>query len=219
MIDLGGREVTGLATGPGNAGNSFIVNFNENGSISSLADINAPATPIGTEGNNLTTALNYNVIGSEPMQVQLDLGASGSYNGITQFASSSSTKAYFQDGVQMGYLTSFSISDKGVITATYDNGSKKALGQVALANFANPAGLEKEGESYFVTSNNSGRPIVSPAGGQGVGKVKSGTLEMSNVDLANEFTDMITTQRGFQANSRTITTSDVMLEELLRLKR
>jgi flagellar hook protein FlgE len=90
---------------------------------------------------------------------------------------------------------------------------------VALATFTNPGGLEKAGENTYVKSNNSGDANIGPSGIAGKGKVIAGTLEMSNVDLAQEFVDMIVTQRGFQASSRTITTSDQMLQELLTLKR
>ena len=101
----------------------------------------------------------------------------------------------------------------------YTNGSNRTIGQVALATFTNPGGLEKAGENTYVVSNNSGDANIGPSGIAGKGKVIAGTLEMSNVDLAQEFTDMIVTQRGFQASSRTITTSDQMLQELLTLKR
>ena len=223
IIDLQGRIVTNpqVNIGGNNQGvdQGFLINFNPNGSIANIADPNNPGALIGADGGNLSVNLNYTITGSDPMQVQLDLGTSGDYDGITQFASNSSTKAYYQNGFKMGYLTSFAIDDTGVITGTYDNGNKKPLARLALAKFLNPAGLEKTGESYFVESNNSGSATINPAGSTGIGKIKAGVLEMSNVDLANEFTEMITTQRGFQANSRTITTSDTMLEELLRLKR
>lgn len=106
-----------------------------------------------------------------------------------------------------------------MITGVYSNGANRILGQIALATFTNPGGLEKEGENTYVTSNNSGDPNVGTSGVAGKGKIIAGALEMSNVDLAEQFTDMIITQRGFQANSRSITTSDQMLQELLTLKR
>ena len=138
---------------------------------------------------------------------------------MTQFAEKSSTKAVTQDGYPMGYLESFKIDQNGEIIGVYSNGTNRPIGQVALASFTNPGGLEKAGENTYVVSNNSGDARVDPAGVAGKGKIIAGTLEMSNVDLAEQFTDMIVTQRGFQANSRTITTSDQMLQELLTLKR
>jgi flagellar hook protein FlgE len=116
-------------------------------------------------------------------------------------------------------MESFKIDDAGRISGIYSNGQNRLLGQVAVASFTNPAGLSKDGESRYVVSNNSGNPQAGAAGIQGRGKINAGMLEMSNVDLSEAFTDMIVTQRGFQANSRTITTSDQMLQELLGLKR
>jgi flagellar hook protein FlgE len=140
-------------------------------------------------------------------------------NSITQFAEKSSTKAFKQDGYTMGYLESFKIDQTGVITGVFTNGNNRQLGQIALATFTNPGGLDKAGDTTFVTTNNSGEPNIGPVGVAGKGKIIAGTLEMSNVDLAEQFTDMIVTQRGFQASSRTIQTSDQMLQELLTLKR
>ncbi|HWS28708.1 MAG TPA: flagellar hook-basal body complex protein [Clostridia bacterium] len=114
-------------------------------------------------------------------------------------------------------LKSVSIGDTGIITAL--NGSDKVIvGQIALATFSNNNGLEKVGSNTYRPSDNSGAATYTTPG-DGAGKLSSGTLEMSNVDLAAEFTDMIVTQRGFQANSRIITTTDTMLEELVNLKR
>jgi flagellar hook protein FlgE len=119
----------------------------------------------------------------------------------------------------MGYLETFKIDQTGTITGVYTNGSNRTIGQIALGSFTNPGGLEKAGENTYQVSNNSGAANIGASGTAGKGKVIAGTLEMSNVDLAEQFTDMIVTERGFQANSRTITTSDQMLQELLQLKR
>jgi len=140
-------------------------------------------------------------------------------NTVTQFAEKSSTKAFKQDGYGMGYLEAFKIDQSGVITGVFSNGNNRELGQIAMASFVNQAGLEKAGENTYAVTNNSGEPNVSPSGIAGKGKIIAGALEMSNVDLAEQFTDMIVTQRGFQASSRTIQTSDQMLQELLTLKR
>lgn len=123
-------------------------------------------------------------------------------------------------GRKVGEMNGISIGSDGKIFGSYDNGDKKLLGQIAVASFANPSGLEAVGNNMFAATQNSGDfdgigkdPTV------GGGKLQTGVLEMSNVDLSSEFTSMITTQRGFQANSRIITTSDSMLEELINLKR
>ncbi len=123
-------------------------------------------------------------------------------------------------GRKNGEMIGIEVGQDGRLTATYDNGQSKLLGQIAVANFANAAGLSKEGENLYSATMNSGEfdgvgDDITATGG----KMNSGVLEMSNVDLSAEFTEMITTQRGFQANSRIITTSDTLLEELVNLKR
>ena len=223
VVDVQGRPVEGIIAqidpGTPQVDNRFLVTFNTAGAIESVQDDVGVGAPLIGPGANLLVNLTYNIAGSEPMNISLDLGTSGQYNGITQFASPSSTRAYFQDGIKMGYLQGFHIDDTGVITGAFTNGIKLPLGQVALAVFTNPGGLIKEGESYYAETNNSGLPDITDPGSRAAGSLKAGTLEMSNVELSEEFTDMIVTQRGFQANSRVITTSDTMLEELLRLKR
>lgn len=123
-------------------------------------------------------------------------------------------------GKKVGTMISVGVDPNGNIVAAYDNGDNEILGQVAVATFVNPSGLEKVGQNMFAATLNSGEfnGIGEEVGATG-GSISPGVLEMSNVDLASEFTDMIVTQRGFQANSRIITTSDSMIEELLSLKR
>jgi len=139
---------------------------------------------------------------------------------VTQYsANSESTIAGTADGYASGALESIAVDDAGVIIGSFDNGINQNLGQVALAIFSNPGGLNKIGSSLYAKSSNSGDPQVGAAKNGGRGTVSPGTLEASNVDLAQEFTDMITTQRGFQANSKVITTTDQMLDDLINLKR
>ena len=107
----------------------------------------------------------------------------------------------------------------GVINGVYTNGLVVALGQVALAGFPNPEGLQKAAANMFQISSNSGQPRVGGAGLEGRGTIETATLEMSNVDLSVEFTEMITTSRAFQANSRMISASDELLQEVVNLKR
>ena len=111
------------------------------------------------------------------------------------------------------------MSNTGEIVGVFSNGLTEVLGQVALANFNNVNGLEKIGDSMFRSTVNSGLAQVGAAGSAGLGMITSGALEMSNVDLAQEFTNLVIAQRGFQANSRIITTSDEILQELVNLKR
>ena len=127
-------------------------------------------------------------------------------------------KAYEQVAYTIGYLVNFKIDQSGTITGVYSNGANRTLGQIALAGFANQGGLEKAGENTYMQSNNSGVANVSVSGVAGKGKLIAGALEMSNVDLTEQFTDLIATQRGFQASSKTIQTSDTLLDTVLNLK-
>jgi flagellar hook-basal body protein len=123
-------------------------------------------------------------------------------------------------GRSMGKLNDVSIDETGKLYGVYTNGETKLLGQISVATFANPMALEALGNSVYTTTQNSGYfDGIGTSVDEDGGKISQGVLEMSNVDLSAEFTDMITTQRGFQANSRIITTSDSMLEELVNLKR
>ncbi|RNC29540.1 MAG: Flagellar hook protein FlgE [Candidatus Dichloromethanomonas elyunquensis] len=122
-----------------------------------------------------------------------------------------------------GYtLSSYSVDQSGIITGVYSNGTASAtlpMFKIVMAKFANDAGLSPQGNNFFTESNNSGPADIGSAGAKGRGTIVPNTLEMSNVDLSQEFTDMIVTQRGFQANSRVITVSDTILQELIDLKR
>ena len=207
-----------------NADGNFTMEFDNLGALTAAFDAQGDRV----ENGSLLVPVSFDVADSTPgadgallrQTFDLNLGDVGSYtNTVTQFAETSSTKAFRQDGYSMGYLETFQIDSSGVITGVYSNGTNRSLGQVALASFVNPGGLEKGGESTFMETINSGEANIGPSGIAGKGKFVSGALEMSNVDLAEQFTDMIVTQRGFQANSKSITTSDTMLQELLQLKR
>ncbi len=145
--------------------------------------------------------------------VDVDMGS------ITQFAGSSEVTPEDQDGYALGTLQGFELSNDGTIVGTYSNGLIKPMGQIAMAAFNNPSGLEKAGNSSFRVGQNSGEALIGAAGAGGRGVLSSGALEMSNVDLSEEFTSLIVAQRGFQANSRVITASDELLQDLVNLKR
>lgn len=140
---------------------------------------------------------------------------------MTMYSGLSDARVFDTDGQAAGALTSLSytVSDTGQIIGVYSNGLKEVLGQVATATFKNVNGLEKTGDSMYRSSVNSGYAQVGQPGSAGMGQVISGALEMSNVDLAQEFTNLVIAQRGFQANSRVITTSDELLQELVSMKR
>lgn len=153
-------------------------------------------------------------VGTDPFTFNLDMTK------LSQYADDSSVKPQTIDGYPPGTLTTFSVGSDGILTGVYDNGRQQPLGLIALATFANTAGLSKVGSNLFAATSNSGdfTAGVKP-GSDGSGTLSPGTLEMSNVDLAKQFTEMIITQRGFQANSRVMTTSDEILQELTNLKR
>ncbi len=139
--------------------------------------------------------------------------------GLTQFGGSNTFAATQQNGSSMGSLQAFTLGNDGTIVGVFSNGLKQTLGQVSLTSFNNPPGLEKVGGSFYRETVNSGLPQTGTAGAGGRGMLSSGNLEMSNVDLASEFTNLIVAQRGFQANSRVITTSDEILNDLINIKR
>jgi flagellar hook protein FlgE len=143
----------------------------------------------------------------------------GTIEGVTGFGSPSTTKMKWQDGYTQGVLNYWSVSDMGVITGTYTNGQSRPIAQVALAMFMNPQGLVKAGRTCFEESSNSGPVKITAPGEKGAGSIKGASVEMSNVDLSEEFVSLIRSQRGLQANTRAITTSDQMLETLINLKR
>ncbi|MCZ2825114.1 MULTISPECIES: flagellar hook protein FlgE [unclassified Modestobacter] len=140
---------------------------------------------------------------------------------LTQFGgkSDAAAKTTAQSGSAMGVLEGYSLANDGTIVGIYSNGLRQNIGQLALATFTNPGGLEKAGNSSYRAGDNSGNPLVGQAGTGGRGSLSAGALEMSNVDLAEEFTGLIVAQRGFQANSRVISTSDEILQDLVQLKR
>lgn len=152
--------------------------------------------------------------GARSFEVMLD------FKQLTMYADDSSVKPLRVDGYPPGTLVTFSVGSDGILTGVYDNGRQQPLGRVGLAVFSNPAGLSKVGGNLFMSTSNSGEfTLASTPGSGGAGTLVPGTLEMSNVDLAKQFTEMIITQRGFQANSRVMTTSDEILQELTNMKR
>ncbi len=153
-----------------------------------------------------------------PTAISLDLGAAGSPGRVTQYSGSGTIAVTQQDGSASGSLQSYAISQDGVIVGAYSNGNSKAIGQITLAVFSNPEGLERVSGGWRKTQN-TGEPQIGVAGTGGRGLLAAGNLEMSNVDLAEEFTRLMVAQRGFQGNARVITTSDEILQEVISLKR
>ncbi len=179
---------------------------------------------VDANGNDLpfTLTINKTEIPAFDQDIILGVGKSTMYDnkGTSTIKGNAGDYDGNWAGRKVGEMSGVAIATDGKITATYDNGTSKLLGQIAVANFANPSGLEKKGDNLYSSTPNSGAfDGIGEDITAGSGSLSTGVLEMSNVDLSAEFTDMITTQRGFQANSRIITVSDSMLEELTNLKR
>ncbi|HXF73243.1 MAG TPA: flagellar hook protein FlgE [Actinomycetota bacterium] len=158
----------------------------------------------------------YTPPGAEPLTFDVVLQGDAP---LVQYGGTTTAEARSQDGRGAGVLRGFAISSDGTITGQFSNGETKVLGALAIASFSNPAGLVRVGNSNFASSLNSGEPLVGLPGTGSRGTLTAGALEMSNVDLAQEFTNLILAQRGFQANSRVISASDELLLDLVNLKR
>ena len=189
------------------SGSTGIIQFNRDGSLNSL-QYDAGATAFSFDPGNESALVSVGLL----------VGSEGLFDGVTFFASPSTAAVVDQDGSALGVMESVSIDEAGMIFANFDNGIRKVKAQISVAQFNNPTGLIKAQDSLFINSVNSGNPIVADAE-KVLSKVVSKKLERSNVDIAEQFTQMITAQRGLQANSRVITTSDDVLTELINLKR
>jgi flagellar hook protein FlgE len=181
-------------------------------------DVQVGGTSVGTadfdvNGDLVTTPLSLTATMPAGNTIAVDL------SGLTGYSGASTVAPQSQDGSAMGSLQAFTISPDGTLVGVFSNGLKQPIAQLALANFNNPAGLEKVGDSMYRTTVNSGATQLGAAGSGGRGVLQAQTLEMSNVDLAQEFTNLVIAQRGFQANSRVITASDELLQDLVNLKR
>lgn len=191
-----------------------------------------PAVPIALTDNVLTfdgtgemtvpADRNINIAGgvipNMPTAISIDLGGADQPGRLTQYAGATTASITQQNGSPAGSLQSFNVGQDGTIVGAYSNGKTRPIGQVALAVFANPGGLERVAGVWRETPN-SGLSQVGTPGAGGRGLMSSGTLEMSNVDLAEEFTRLIIAQRGFQGNARVVTTADEILQEVVNLRR
>ena len=193
--------------------------FNTDGTLKTLGG----AAPLDPVTGNPTFAVNF--VGATAGQaVNLNLGQSTDAggtgaNGITQYASPSNVSSHSQDGYASGDFSGISIDGQGVVMGLYTNGQKLALSQLAIAKFRSNDGLGRAGQGLWIDTRESGPAAFGVAGSGGRGAASSGAVEASNVDLAEEFVGLIQHQRSFSANSKTITTADEMLQELIGLKR
>jgi flagellar hook protein FlgE len=216
-------EFTKVANVAGQVNWSMKVFDAANNAVTGAIPVNFDLSGQLTSGNpNVTQAQLNNIAGTSGTWaaggITFNFGAATSPQRLTSDATLNSVAATAQDGSAVGSVTGFSVSQQGLITGVFSNGRSQALGQIALATFANPDGLQKDGDSEYSATVDSGLAQIGVAGQGGRGTLSGGTLEMSNVDLAAEFTNMIVAERGFEANSRVITTSDQMLQTLVNLK-
>jgi flagellar hook protein FlgE len=199
------------------------------GTAGTNVEIGAGSISFGADGSLSTvttsTAISANFNGANPNQaITLDFGTPSSVSGTgltgtTQFASPSSVSNQSQDGYASGDLAGISVDGNGVVKGTYTNGQKLDVGQLAVAKFRSNEGLGRAGHNLWIATRESGDAALGTAGSGGRGAVTGGALEQSNVDLATQFVDLIAHQRAFSANSKTITTADEMLQEVVNLKR
>jgi flagellar hook protein FlgE len=172
----------------------------------------------GILNTDVIASLNFAVPGANPVRIDLDLG--GGVNGLTQFASTASTAVLRdQNGYTAGTLQNFSIDRFGLITGYFTNGTTNPLARIVMADFNNPSGLLRVGDNMLQESANSGSGVLGFALEGSQSQLTSGALEMSNVDLSQEFTNMIVAQRAFQANGKVVSASDELLQELMQIKR
>lgn len=216
LLDSEGKQVTGPTCEDGTtvATSSNIIPYPSSGEVA-FCGCGPICDPLEQE-----ISIPFSLLGMPNQTLTLNFGGDGDkLYGVTQFASETTTKAVYQDGYKMGILEDYSIGVDGTITGNYSNGQRIPLYRVAIATFANEQGLEKVGNTMFRATINSGNANIDPAGVNGKGSIMAQNTEMSNVDLTEEFTHLIIAQRGFQANTRVITTSDQILEEVVNLKR
>lgn len=184
---------------------SFTVQFDNNGQLVTTSPLTLTIDRTGTGATS-------------PLSIQLQLSSSA--GSVTALADTQSTLAStYQDGTPLGTLAAFSVGQDGVITGAFSNGLTRPIGQVALAKFTNAEGLVDVGGNLFAVGPNSGTPIVTTPGELGAGRIVGGALELSNVDLAQEFINLILASTGYSASSRVITTTDQLIQQLLVIGR
>lgn len=212
-------------TGPGAWNYDVSIPGAEVGSQSATVSLASGALQFDGNGNLTTPAADVTGLniasfadGASPLTFKWSLYGAGA-SSLTQVASPSSTTATSQDGYSSGSLEDFAIGSDGVVEGTFSNGKSIVLGQLVLANFPNVQGLIRNGGNSFQSSLASGAPAVGAPGTGGRGKLSGGALELSNVDIASEFANLITSQRAFQANARTITSFDEIMQDTINLKR
>jgi len=201
---------------------------NEDGSVAELAQVTEGKVQFTEDGKLLSQEIvsqNYNFKNGAKQDQQIkisfgdDIATGGKGEGTKQYGKDSDVIRWSQDGYSAGTVNNLSFNDEGTLTASYSNGQVLDLAQVLLAKFENPEALFKQGGNLFKQSRNSGEPSLGAARMSGRGSIMAKSLERSTVDIASEFVTMITNQRAFQANAKTVTTADELMSEIIQLKR
>jgi flagellar hook protein FlgE len=205
-----GADVAGGTPGVATEGASGTLTFTTNGALDT-------ETSAATTWNFNNATAGQTVAFDFGTSITTDAGTG--LDGTTQFAAPEATIGLSQNGYAAGSIAGISIAQDGTVMGIFSNGQERALGQVVTADFANVNGLERAGEGLWIQTLDSGEALIGPADTAGRGAIVSGALEQANVDLGTEFVNLITYQRGFQANSRVITTADEMYGELVNIKR
>ncbi|KZY53075.1 flagellar hook protein FlgE [Sulfitobacter sp. KE29] len=229
---LGGSDALNLSWTPGatanewtvnisdEAGNNYgdaMVNFTDSGvNAGSPASYTPGTLPIDPATGVVTLQINN---GGTPQPLEIDFGAPGTFEGMTQFSGDYTPPAFSDDGTETGSLERAEMSDSGILYGVFDNGQRRALFQVPLANVANPDQMRSVDGNAYVATRDSGAVSIGNPMLNGLGSINSGALEGSNVDIAEELTDLIQTQRAYSSSAKIITTSDEMLSETLSIKR
>ncbi|MFG6559624.1 MULTISPECIES: flagellar hook protein FlgE [unclassified Sulfitobacter] len=229
---LGGSDALNLSWTPGatanewtvsitdEAGNNYgdaTVNFTDSGvNAGSPASYTPGTLPIDPATGVVTLQINN---GGTPQPLEIDFGAPGTFEGMTQFSGDYTPPAFSDDGTETGSLERAEMSDSGILYGVFDNGQRRALFQVPLANVANPDQMRSVDGNAYIATRDSGAVSLGNPMLNGLGSINSGALEGSNVDIAEELTDLIQTQRAYSSSAKIITTSDEMLSETLSIKR
>ncbi|HAA92706.1 MAG TPA: hypothetical protein DCS82_05300 [Rhodospirillaceae bacterium] len=225
FVATGGTIAAGANVSGATAAPLATITFDAAGLLSSVALPAAPttnATPTGSaDGFTFTVDYDQDAGPTFPdrVDVTIDFGTVGSATGLTQFEGAFTPNFITQNGRQFGSITGVSVGDDGIVTAVFDNGESRTISQVPVVTFTNPNGLTEKSGNVFEETVNSGTATIKIANTGGAGIIAASSLEASTVDLADEFTRMIITQRAFSANTRVITTGDEMLDELVRIVR
>lgn len=208
-FQIDGQDVPAITPGQANTGNLYRVNFNSDGSYSSVVDNTNVTSNADIGVIPLTCNLNN---GSNPLKLNID------FSNSSQYGSPFAVQSLGNDGYTTGSLAGLDIDGTGVVLGRYTNGQSLAMGQIQLANFADPESMQNLGGCCWAETINSGQPIVSAAGTGGMGLIDSGALEESNVDLTSELVHLISAQRNFQANAQTIRTADAITQTIINIR-